>query len=83
MVTKACRYEPYINPTYAEIANHYGPAVVPARIRHPKDKAKVEGGVLIAQRFIASLRNRTFFSLADANAAIRERLTLLNNRPFR
>jgi transposase len=53
-------------------------------VRHPKDKAKVEGGVLIAQRFIlAGLRNRTFLSLAEANAAIRERLILLNKRPFR
>jgi transposase len=83
-VSKTCRYEPDVNPTYAELADHYGTAIVPARVRHPKDKAKVEGGVLIAQRFIlASLRNRTFFSLAEANAAIRERLVLLNNRPFR
>ncbi|QSV44413.1 IS21 family transposase [Geobacter benzoatilyticus] len=83
-VTKTCRYEPDINPTYAALADHYGTAIVPARVRHPKDKAKVEGGVLIAQRFIlAGLRNRTFFSLAEANAAIRERLLLLNNRPFR
>jgi len=83
-VTKTCRYEPDLNPTYTELADHYGTAVVPARVRHPKDKAKVEGGVLIAQRFIlASLRNRTFFSLAEANVAIRERLVLLNNRPFR
>lgn len=83
-VSKACRYEPEVNPTYTELADHYGTAIVPARVRRPKDKAKVEGGVLIAQRFIlASLRNRTFFSLAEANAAIRERLILLNNRPFR
>ena len=73
-----------MNPTYAALADHYGTAIVPARVRHPKDKAKVEGGVLIAQRFIlAGLRNRTFFSLAEANAGIRERLLLLNNRPFR
>jgi transposase len=83
-VSKVCRYEPEVNPTYTELADHYGTAIVPARVRHPKDKAKVEGGVMIAQRFIlASLRNRTFFSLAEANAAIRERLILLNNRPFR
>lgn len=83
-VTKACRYEPDLNATYAECANHYGTAVIPARVRRPKDKAKVEGGVLIAQRFIlAGLRHRTFFSLAEANAAIRQRLELLNNRPFR
>ncbi len=83
-VSKACRYEPDINPTYAEVADHYGTAVIPARVRRPKDKAKVEGGVLIAQRFIlAGLRQRTFFSLAEANAAIRQRLELLNHRPFR
>lgn len=83
-VSKACRYEPDLNPTYAELAEHYGAAIIPARVRHPKDKAKVEGGVLIAQRFIlAGLRKRTFFSLAEANAAIRERLLLLNKRPFR
>ncbi|NCP78643.1 MAG: IS21 family transposase [Desulfuromonadales bacterium] len=83
-VSKTCRYEPDLNPTYAELALHYGTAIVPARVRHPKDKAKVEGGVLIAQRFIlAGLRKRTFFSLAELNAAIRERLVLLNQRPFR
>lgn len=83
-VTKACRYEPDLNPSYAECADHYSTAIIPARVRRPKDKAKVEGGVLIAQRFIlAGLRHRTFFSLAAANAAIRQRLELLNNRPFR
>jgi transposase len=83
-VTKPCRYEPEINASYAEMAAHYGTAIVPARVRRPKDKAKVEVGVQIVQRFIlAGLRNRTFFSLAEANAAIRERLDLLNNRPFR
>ncbi len=83
-VSKTCRYEPDLNPTYADCADHYGTAVIPARVRRPKDKAKVEGGVLIAQRFIlAGLRQRTFFSLAEANAAIKQRLELLNNRPFR
>ena len=83
-ITKTCRYEPEVNATYAALAEHYGTAVVPARVRHPKDKPKVEGGVLIAQRFIlAALRNRTFFTLAEANAAIRARLLLLNNRQFR
>jgi transposase len=83
-VNKACRYEPELNRSYAEFAEYYGAAVIPARVRHPKDKAKVEGGVLIAQRFIlASLRKRTFFSLEEANAAIRERLALLNLRPFK
>jgi transposase len=83
-VNKACRYEPELNPTYAELAAHYGTAVVPARVRKPKDKAKAEVGVQIVQRFVlAGLRNRTFFSLAEANAAIRERLELLNHRPFK
>lgn len=83
-VTKTCRYEPDVNPTYAALAEHYQVAVVPARVRRPKDKAKAEVGVQIVQRFIlAALRHRTFFSLEDANAAIRERLDLLNKRPFR
>jgi len=83
-VTKTCRYEPDLNPTYAALAEHYQAAVIPARVRRPKDKPKVEVGVQIVQRFIlAALRHRTFFSLAEANAAIRERLELLNNRPFR
>ena len=83
-VNKPCRYEPLLNQTYFEMASHYGAAVIPTRVRHPKDKAKVEGGVLIAQRFIlAALRKRTFFSLAEANAAVRERLVLLNDRPFK
>jgi len=83
-VSKSCRYEPLINPTYQEMAGHYGTAIIPARVRRPKDKAKAEVGVQIVQRFIlASLRNRRFFSLAEANAAIRERLELLNERRFR
>jgi transposase len=77
------RYEPDINPTYLEMAQHYGVTVIPARPRKPKDKAKVEGGVLIAQRWIlAALRHRTFFSLAELNTAIRELLERLNTRPF-
>ncbi len=77
------RYEPDINPTYLEMAQHYGVTVIPARPRKPKDKAKVEGAVLIAQRWIlAALRNRTFFSLAELNAAIRALLDRLNTRPF-
>ena len=83
-VTRAHRYEPDINPTYAEMAAHYGAAVIPARPYKPRDKAKVEQGVLLAERWIlAALRNRTFFSLAEANGAIRERLAWLNARPFK
>ncbi len=83
-VTKPCRYDPDINPSYADLASHYNVAVIPARVRKPKDKAKAEGGVLLVERWImAALRNRTFFSLAEANAAIAELLIKLNNRPFR
>lgn len=83
-VNKACKYEPELNPTYADMAEHYGCAVLPARPRKPRDKAKVEAGVLIAQRWIlAVLRHRTFYSLAELNAAIRQCLERLNNRPMR
>jgi len=83
-VTKAHRYEPILNPSYAELAAQYGCATIPARPYKPRDKAKVEVGVLIAERWIAAaLRNRTFFSLAEANRAIRERVAWLNSRPFK
>jgi transposase len=83
-ITKACRYEPGINRTYQEMAVHYGTAVIPARVRKPKDKSKAENGVQLVQRWIlAALRNRTFFSLAELNAAIRELLDKLNNKPFK
>jgi transposase len=83
-VNEASYYEPEINPTYAEMAEHYGCAVIPARPAHPRDKAKVETGVLIAQRWILSvLRHRTFYSLNEQNAAIRECLEKLNNRLLR
>jgi len=83
-VSKAHRYEPDINPTYAELAAHYGVAVVPARVRKPRDKAKVEVGVQVVERWIlAALRRRTFFSLRELNDAIAERLAWLNQRPFK
>jgi transposase len=83
-VSKACRYEPEINPTYADMAQHYSVAIVPARPYHPRDKAKVETGVLIAQRWIlAVLRNRTFFSLDELNTEISLLLERLNARPLR
>jgi len=82
-VSKSDRIEPEINATYAEMAQHYGTAIVPARPRKPKDKAPVEGGVLIVQRWIlACLRNRRFFSLEELNAAIWELLEKLNTKPF-
>jgi len=83
-ITKACRYEPGVNRTYQELTVHYGTVVIPARVRKPKDKAKVEAGVLLVQRWIlAALRNRAFFSLRELNAAIRELLSKLNSRPFK
>jgi len=83
-VKRPCRYEPDLNPTYQEMAAHYGAAVIPARVRKPRDKAKVEAGVLIVERWIlAALRKRRFFSLAALNQAIAELLEQLNHRPFR
>jgi transposase len=83
-VSKAHRYEPDTNPTYQDMATHYGIAVLPARIRRPRDKAKVEAGVLVVERWVlAALRHRTFFSLAELNAAIRKLLEKLNDRPFK
>lgn len=78
------RYEPDINPTYQEFARYYGLAVVPTRSRKPKDKAKVEVGVQVVERWIlARLRDRTFFSLVELNQAIEGLLTELNNRPMK
>lgn len=83
-VNKACFYEPDLNPTYQDMASHYGFAVIPARVRTPRDKAKVEVGVLVAERWIlARLRKSTFFSLTELNTAIRPLLERLNERPFK
>jgi transposase len=83
-VSLACKYEPELNPTYTDMVEHYGCAVLPARPYRPRDKAKVEAGVLIAQRWIlAVLRHRTFYSLVEINTAIRECLERLNNRLLR
>jgi transposase len=83
-VTRAHRYEPELNPSYQEFAEHYGVAVLPTRVRKPRDKAKVEAGVLVVERWIlARLRDRTFFSLGELNAAIRTLLEALNTRPFK
>lgn len=82
-VTTPCRYDPEINPTYAEFAAHYKIAVIPARIYRPKDKAKAEIAVNLVTRWIvAVLRKRRFFNLAEVNQAIRELLVSLNARPF-
>ena len=83
-VSRACRYEPDLNPAYQEMAEHYGVGVVPARRYRARDKAKVEVGVLVAERWIlAALRHRKFFSLVELNQAIRELLHKLNHRPFK
>ncbi|MCP5347368.1 MAG: IS21 family transposase [Pseudomonadales bacterium] len=83
-VSKAHRYEPDANPTYQDMASHYGVAILPTRVRKPRDKAKVESGVLVVERWIlASLRHRQFFSLAELNAAISDLLGKLNARSFR
>ena len=82
-VTRSCRYEPDLNATYREMAEHYGAVIIPARVGKPKDKAKVESGVLrVEQMVLAPLRHRTFFSLTELNEAIRDQLKILNNRPF-
>lgn len=83
-VKHPCRYEPDLNLTYREMAEHYGLAVIPARPFKPRDKAKVEVGVQVAQRWIvAALRHHKFFSLTQLNEAIAELLDRLNRRPFR
>ncbi len=83
-VSKACRYEPDINPTYQDMAGHYATAVLPARPAKPRDKAKVESGVqVVEQEVLAPLRHQTFFSLAELNQAIWKRLEDVNRRPFR
>jgi transposase len=76
-------YEPDLNPTYQAMAEYYQVAVLPARVRKPKDKANVENGVQNVERWIiAPLRNRTFFSEAEANRAFKPLLEALNNRPM-
>jgi hypothetical protein len=83
-VIKACFAEPKVNPTYTDLARHYSTAVLPARPYKPRDKAKAEVAVQIAQRWIlARLRNKTFTSIEELNVAIRGLLEDLNNRVTR
>ena len=83
-VTRACRYEPGLQRTYEDWAEHYGTTVIPARPRKPRDKAKVEVAVQVAERWIvARLRNETLYSIAEMNARIWELLAELNDRPMR
>jgi len=82
-VSRACRYEPDLNPAYQEMARHYGTVIIPARAAKPRDKAKVESAVLVVERWIvAALRNCSFFSLAELNRAIAEKLVEFNDRKF-
>jgi transposase len=82
-VRKPDRYDPDINPAYQEFARHYGLAILPARVRKPRDKAAVEGGVLLVERWIlARLRDATFFSLAALNQVLRTLIAELNAKPF-
>ena len=83
-VKKACFYAPELNPTYRDLAIHYATAVLPARPYRPKDKAKVEAGVLLVERWVlARLRHQRFFSLAELNRQIAELRVTLNQRPFK
>lgn len=82
-VRHACYYEPDLNPTYLELARHYGTTVLPTRTAKPRDKAKVETAVQIAERWLlAPLRNHTFFSLSEVNDQLALLLAALNERPF-
>ena len=82
-VKKPSFYEPDLNPTYLDMANHYDSAIIPARVGKPKDKAKVETAVLIVERWIlARLRNHQFFSLNQLNQKIRSLLDEMNTKPF-
>ena len=83
-VRKPHLYDPDLNPTYQDMAMHYNTAVIPARKKKPKDKAKAESGVLLVSRWIlARIRNQQFFSLWELNLEIRKLLELLNNKHFK
>lgn len=76
-------FDPRINETYRDLAEHYGTAIIPARVRRPKDKPNAESAVRhVSTWIIAALRNEQFFSLAELNRAIREKLNELNRMPF-
>lgn len=83
-VHKPSFYDPIVNRAYGAMASHYSVAVIPARSKKPRDKAKVEQGVLLVQRWIlARLRKQRFFSLAEANRAIAALLVSLNDKAFK
>lgn len=81
-VTKTHLYDPDINPSYTDLARHYGTAIVPARVRHPKDKALAEGGVKLVMRFFRfRYRHHTFTSITEIAEALRETVEIINNKP--
>ncbi|MFT5043625.1 MAG: transposase [Porticoccaceae bacterium] len=83
-VNKPCRYDPDLNPSYQQLAEHYSIAVIPARPYKPKDKSKAEVAVQIVERWImARLRHHTFFSLVELNLCIKALLVELNDKPFK
>ena len=83
-VSKACRYDPDVNPSYQQWAAHYGTVIIPARPRKPQDKVKAEVGVQIIERWIlARLRHQTFFSLSELNHCIKALLLEVNHKPFK
>jgi transposase len=83
-VAKACWYDPEINPSYLQLARHFNTVILPTRTARPRDKAAVEAGVLVVERWVlAPLRNRRFFSIGELNQAIRERVAEVNGREFR
>ncbi len=83
-VTKACWFDPELNPTYLELARHYDTVVLPTRVARPRDKGAVEAGVLSVERWVlAPLRHRRLIGLGELNAAIGEQVAALNARPFR
>ena len=82
-MTEASYYDPVLNRSYHELARHYGIAILPARVKRPRDKPSVESGVNQVERWVlAALRNRRLFSLDEANSAIAEQVEFVNNRPF-
>lgn len=82
-VRHACYYEPDVNPTYLHLARHYGTTILPTRVAAPRDKAKVETGVQICERWmLAPLRNHTLVGLSEANRELARLLEVLNDRPF-
>lgn len=83
-ITTADYHDPVENRTYTEMARHYGVAIVPARVKKPRDKAHAEKGVQIAEnRIIAKLRNRQFHDFDELWVAVRDELEIVNRAPFK